>query len=463
MPKHPNDAARIAAQDDALSKLAEPLHDRRLLLEDVVRRPRTALEPFDAQQPQRRRRRRVAVSLLRSADRRSIPAVEGEFLVAVNDLSPSVTADLAKLGFRPASERHRDAVRFEAVDDGPRFNLDGALQAARDQGIPLSSNHVVALSVRMKGETTPEYTDNPLSGMPAPERRSGALVVVIDTGIDQHAGARTDGWLDGVVPLDNDADVDPLDLVSTSGDLTPDGLLDDGAGHGTFIAGIVRQVDPGAQVIMLRALDTDGLSHEAEIADAIHRAADVFAEHGGRGVLNLSFGFETVDETPPPIIAAALAALPDDVIVVAAAGNSGTTVRMWPAAFDDVCAVAALKRSTADLRRLEPTKWSNHGDWVDFSTLGTGVISTFVPGTESADWDDVPEVFPRNDAAAQDQSYALWSGTSFAAPQVAGWLARYLAEHPEAPTSDAKQALRAEGAAMDGFGVGVTILEWPPV
>ena len=460
MPKHSDDAARIAAQDAALSKLADPLHDRRLLLEDLARRPRTTLEPFDAQQPQRRRRRRVAVSLLRSADRRSIPAVEGEFLVALDDLSPTVTADLAKLGFRPASERHRDVVRFEAVDDGPRFNLDRALQAARDQGIPLSSNHVVALSVRMKGETTPEYTDNPLSDMPAPEHPSDALVVVIDTGIDQDAGARTDGWLDGVAPLDSNADLDPLDLVSTSGDLMPDGLLDDGAGHGTFIAGVVRQVDPGAQVIMLRALDTDGLSHEAEIADAIHRAADVFAERGGRGVLNLSFGFETVDQTPPPTIAAALAVLPEDVIVVAAAGNSGTTARMWPAAFESVCAVAALKRSADDPQTFEPTLWSNRGDWVDFSTLGTGVISTFVPGTESADWDEVPEVFPRNDDAPQEQSYALWSGTSFAAPQVAAWLARHLAEHPEASAGDAKQALRDAGTAMDDFGVAVPILEW---
>ena len=88
-------------------------------------------------------------------------------------------------------------------------------------------------------------------------------VAVIDTGI---AGSlRDDGWLAGVRERDDNRD--PRDA------LPPDNRLDLGAGHGTFVAGIIEQVEPGAEVRMYRGLDSDGIGSEESVASAMVLAA----------------------------------------------------------------------------------------------------------------------------------------------------------------------------------------------
>jgi subtilisin family serine protease len=78
------------------------------------------------------------------------------------------------------------------------------------------------------------------------------------------------------------------------------------------------------------------------------------------------------------------------------------------------------------------------------------VRSTFVPGTESPSLDYDFEEFPHN-------AWALWSGTSFAAPQVAGAIAKIAIDGGVTPT-EAKRRLLKEAGEIPLYGKRVEIL-----
>ena len=453
----PDDRSRTALQVEQLRRQAEPELARRQLGFLVDRRQETTREPDELPGA----RLRPALALLPRSDGGPVPVpvVAGEVLVRdVDDegVRGRVQELLEGAGFRPddKSEAHPGVRRWRSADAG-QSRLEEVLRAAAADGLPVTAHHVGMLAHRMKGQCSPEHADSP----PAGRRRAAPgpgdpLVVVVDTGLDEAAPRRSDGWLADVEVAPQD--VDPLDVVDDTLTPVPGGneRLDLGAGHGTFVAGVVRRVAPDAQVVAVRALDTDGVGSEADVADAIQRAATVVAGRGGRGVLNLSFGMSTVDGRPPAALTAALDALPASLTVVAAAGNDGGTEPVWPAASPRVLGVAALDTTGA------PARWSDSGPWVDFSVRGEGVVSTFVAGTEEQGagpedpFDEEPECFP---APGQEEPWALWTGTSFAAPAVSAWLATWLAQNPGGGVGDAAWALRQQGTLHDGYGWAVDV------
>lgn len=291
----------------------------------------------------------------------------------------------------------------------------------------------------------------------------GPLVVVIDNGVS--AEQRGDGWLAGLASTDN---LDPLNVVPV------DEYLDLAAGHGTFTTGVVQQVAPGARLVVRRALDTEGDGDEVDIAREIVRAA-----RDGAEVVNLSLGFQTADHRPPlameEAIRTAIRIAADDeehprhLLVVCAAGNYGDRHPCWPAAFSavpeferHVVSVAALRLDHDDDRQVVGAEWSSSGEWVTCSTLGQGVVSTYVVGEESPTSDrDDPDTFGPS-------SWATWSGTSFAAPQVAGAVIRMVRDGRAATAREALDALldvarkhseSGNGApTLDGYGVPLRIL-----
>lgn len=144
-------------------------------------------------------------------------------------------------------------------------------------------------------------------------------------------------------------------------------------------------------------------------------------------VVNLSLACVAGDGLAPIAIDAALDGLVErhpDTVVVAAAGNDGTTVPAWPAAHKAVVAVGAGDR-------LRAAAYSNRGYWVDYIVPADGIVSTYVHGTRpepgATDGCAVPRQF--------DGDYAAWTGTSFAAPQVAGALAALMSEGRSARTA----------------------------
>lgn len=275
---------------------------------------------------------------------------------------------------------------------------------------------------------------------------SGPKVAVIDTGITRQT--RSDGWLESVPRTleqqgvhGGESNVDPLDELPEA-----DGYLDFAAGHGTFVAGVVQQVAPSAEIAVYRALPSDGIATELEVACAMIRAV-----RDGAQLLNLSLGCQTRFDSPSLPIAAALDWIGEyerktrtEVLIFAAAGNYGDTRPTWPAAFRRVISVAGL---AAD---LHPTAWSSRGFWVDCATVGEGILSTFVQGTESYEFTADPDEFGPD-------AFARWSGTSFAAPQVAGAVARRVLERGSTPRQ-ALADLLASGTPVPDFGQALEIL-----
>lgn len=398
----------------------------------------------------------VPVDLLRSPSGERIPVVRGELLVPADQDNDGRRGRLAELGFRPPDDGQRDphpcpdVVRFTSTTATPE-DLQRALDSARADDVPVSPHYVAALRNPVKSHDGPEYTDHPPEPEPgdgdgddADERGNGACVVIVDTGLDPHAASRTDTWLRDM----NGSENDPLDAANeVTKQLTPDGYLDGAAGHGTFVAGIVRQIAPNARVRVVRALDSRGLGTECDIARAIDRARTTLEECGG-GVLNLSLGVFTVDSSPPVVIERALRRLPDNVLVVAAAGNSPTADPIWPASFDGVVGVGALMwEQTEEGAVLKPAPWSNRGTHVDFSAVGDNVCSTYVRGREHPARDADPERFPRN---GQAESYARWSGTSFSTPKVSALLAKLLTRYD--PETAVGKLSEGRDAPWEGYG-----------
>ncbi len=266
-----------------------------------------------------------------------------------------------------------------------------------------------------------------------------AVVIAIDTG--RTRDLRADGWLNNV-PRDSD-NIDRLDEFPLP---NGDGFLDSAAGHGTFVLGCIRQVAPDADLRVYRAVDSDGIASEVRVACELIRAV----KQGGAQIVNLSVGCQTPDNVPPVALKAALEIIGEweretgrEVLIVAAAGNFGDTLPCWPAAFPGVVSVAALTPG------LAAAPWSSSGPWVTCSTVGQGIYSTFVTGRESPELDPAATVFGPD-------AWALWSGTSFAAPQIAGALARLYEDGY--PLRKALQTLLAAGLPVPEYGQALKIL-----
>ncbi|MCL4289377.1 MAG: S8 family serine peptidase [Thermoleophilia bacterium] len=201
------------------------------------------------------------------------------------------------------------------------------------------------------------------------------VIAVIDTGIDY---VHPD--LAGKVILGPDfanGDVDPIDPH----------------GHGTAVAGIaaaragnglgIAGVCPGCTLMAIKVV-RDG-STEATKFDTAQGI--VWAADHGADVINLSLSGPTDSPLQREAVAYAAAR---GVVLVAAAGNDGDAKLQYPAAYEEVVAVAA----STDRDRLAP--FSTRGGWIDLAAPGTKLLAT---------------------AAG---AYARVSGTSFSAPVVGG-------------------------------------------
>jgi hypothetical protein len=387
--------------------------------------------------------------------------VSRQLLVPLSDGRDSADSELTDRGFvrrglsadDPRGDPLRDLVWVYSFEDGDdqeaRVAVDDAVTFLTGSGVAAAPTMVSALHMVLKSTdgaaptsvTVDPFTEQEVALTLAQDQ---IVVAVIDTGIDEHM--RSDGWLNEVGRRSND-NVDLLDVFSSLG--TPAlPILDIGAGHGTFVAGIIRQVDPQAKIVVYSGLDTHGLASEETIASAMIRAA-----LDGVHVINLSLGVERVNGVVPPALEAAvkqIQSLDDPPAIVASAGNNGTEEPVYPAAFDDVVSVGALQAVEVTGQTPAGADWSSHGTWVRCSAVGEGIVSTFVKGQEDPH-------FGGNDVYPQD-SWAVWSGTSFAAPQISAHIAKKCRDDGVSPQAAVAALFPTANLPADGYGTPVVLL-----
>ena len=262
-----------------------------------------------------------------------------------------------------------------------------------------------------------------LQALKNPSKGGPPDVVVLDTGLALGDTPATK------LLADLDKVIRPSDKVNDRDrpDSDNDDHLDPAAGHGTFIAGLIQQVAPGAVVEVRKVMKPLGEGDEIAIATAISGLPVADPKRGV--VLNLSFGGQVLEDAP--LLAAAIrTAQANNYVVVASAGNDGTCAPTYPAAFADVVSVGAVGPHG-------PAPFSNYGPWVRACAPGVDLVSTFfrafrgkaaAPAPSSVDPDDFAD-------------WCRWSGTSFSAPLVAGALVRHVRVHGGTLTDAVEQVI----------------------
>ncbi|MER6668397.1 S8 family peptidase [Amycolatopsis japonica] len=234
-----------------------------------------------------------------------------------------------------------------------------------------------------------------------PVKADNVTAYVIDTGVrgsHKDFGDRATGGKDFV---DNDD--------------TPN----DEHGHGTHVAGTIGGTDhglaKGVKIVGVRVLDANGSGTTEGVVAGVDWVA---ANAKGPSVANMSLGGGADDA----LDAAVKGAIDKGVTFALAAGNessdAGTTS---PARVKEAITVAASDKTD------KQASFSNYGSVVDLYAPGVDITSTWGTG---------------------DDATNTISGTSMAAPHVAGAAALYLSANPEATPAQVAEGLVA--AAADG-------------
>jgi serine protease len=243
---------------------------------------------------------------------------------------------------------------------------------------------------------------------------SGAVVAVLDTGITNHSDLNAnilpgyDFIIDTAVAADgNGRDSDPSDPGDASGGYAS-------SWHGTHVTGTVAAVTNngkgvagtafGAKVVPVRVLGKGG-GYDSDIADAVIWASGgsvsgVPANANPAEAINLSLG--GTGSCGSAMQSAINGAVGRGSTLVIAAGNSNAnTSGFSPANCANVIAVGSVTSTGAR------SSFSNYGAVVDIAAPGSSIMSTLNSGSNGPG----------------SESYASYSGTSMAAPHVAGVVA----------------------------------------
>jgi subtilisin family serine protease len=263
---------------------------------------------------------------------------------------------------------------------------------------------------------------------------AGALIYVADTGLLADAD-KACSWLSGVQA----GDIDPLP-PKLPGGVQP---IPPYAGHGTFVAGVLRAVAPAAQIVVSNAFSIAGSQLES---DLVTRLEDELSH--GVDIFHLSIAARSRHDLPLIAFREWLKRLHETKgsICIAPAGNDGHRRPNWPAAFPGVIAVGALGGDWHGR-----ASFSNYGGWVDVYAPGRDLVNAYATGTYTC------HVAPYTNQVRDFYGMAKWSGTSFSTPIVTGLIAARMSRTGE-NAAQAAAALLAEAREQAIPGVGPVLL-----
>lgn len=324
-------------------------------------------------------------------DESGFPVRRGE--VAAIGPSDQLVARAEGAGFRTIERRALPQLGTELV----RFQGPAGLSAiaARDSFRSLDEAAVVDVvhyyGLNTAGASPPRPTK---ASMPAPRKGPKLVVGVIDTAIARHAS------LGGVRVI-------PWDKGNTR---------EAPAGHGTAVASLVAS--QGSGVIYSANIFRGPASRPFTSADVIAEALEWML---GQDVQTINMSLAG----PRSAILDRLVrqALSRGRSIVAAAGNDGPVAPpSYPAAVPGVIAVTAVDRN------LSIYRYANRGRYIAVAAQGVDVV-----------------------AALHSNRFALYSGTSFAAPVISGWIARCRARGGSATSCRDKLQEAARDLGDKGF------------
>lgn len=179
--------------------------------------------------------------------------------------------------------------------------------------------------------------------------------------------------------------------------------------HGSHVAGIIGAsrgngigidgVADNVRIMSVAVVPANGDERDKDIANGIRYAVD-----NGAKVLNMSFG-KRISPFKEQVDAAIRYALDHDVVIVHAAGNNGEDLDKttnFPSATDE-----QGRRAPNVLTVGNSTRYLSNRLAASSSNYSMRQVDLFAPGT------DINSTVPHN-------RYAVFSGTSMAAPHVAG-------------------------------------------
>jgi subtilisin family serine protease len=266
---------------------------------------------------------------------------------------------------------------------------------------------------------------------------SDVVVAVIDTGVDyNHEDLLPNMWINpGEVAangIDDDGNgyIDDVRGINLSvGAVSTSDPMDDNQ-HGTHVAGTiaavnnnglgVRGVSSGVKLLPIKFMDSSGSGRLSDAIAAIDYMVDLKVNRGVNiRVANNSWGGGGYS---PALEAAIRRANDAGILFVVAAGNSASDIDLFPAypasyEVPNVVTVAAIDQAQ------NLASFSNYGAvGVDIAAPGVDITST-LPG----------------------QRYGALSGTSMAAPHIAGSLALLVSVEPQVAVADAISRLLETG------------------
>lgn len=239
-------------------------------------------------------------------------------------------------------------------------------------------------------------------GGPPPAQTVPWGVTRVKGGAGTGSGSGTAWVIDSGIDLDHpDLNVD----VARSRSFTTGSSPEDGHGHGTHVAGTIGAYDngfgvvgvsPGARLVAVRVLNNAGSGTTSGVIAGV----DYVAANGANGdVANMSLGGGVSTALDNAVIAAAATGIK---FTLAAGNESDSATNHSPARANgpNVYTVSSFAKGSSATDTDDPwSSFSNYGTPVDFAEPGSSIPSTYKGG-----------------------GYATMSGTSMAAPHLAGIL-----------------------------------------
>ena len=213
-------------------------------------------------------------------------------------------------------------------------------------------------------------------------------------------------------------------------------IQNDYNGHGTHVAGIIRNVAPSTDIYGVRVLDENGSGTLFNILKGLEWIVNHITDK--KKIINMSLGSFKNNEMDNAINEIVNKY---GIVVVVSAGNWGSNAcNFSPAAANNAITVG----STSFIGRL--SSFSNHGPCVNIYAPGSDILSS-TSGKLGINCRNLKnkkirkKCFNNKLNKQQINKYVWASGTSMSAPIISGVTALYLEENPLMTISQVKQKM----------------------